>query len=142
MRSNQKSEKLVIDKNVVKELKKLGFDYYLSENSVKSMDKEDRRFLMGILQQDINTINTHKQFRLTVYLSYTAIFISVMAFLVSSSFQSAYAYTVLILFFVGGYYILHHKSVEENKLYRGLIGTYNDIRNIHFNYLKDKVKLK
>jgi len=131
-----------LNRELIDKLKSLGIDYVLTDSALKKMKEDDRRFLMSLIQQDINFIAHFKQFRMIVYLSYFAIFISIYALFSSINAKIIYYYIVGLIFLIGTYWILYKRNQSEKLLYSNLIETYNHIRSIHFDYLKGKIKIE
>ncbi len=105
----------------------------VEEKNLNRMAEEDRRFLMGVLNQNVQTLQSQAQFKINSFLSYFAVYLSLVAVLIVLQKIAPYFYIITIIFFVS--VILLFNGKKEDVLIKLKTKEYKKIKDIHFEYL-------
>jgi len=108
----------------------------IPKNDIEKMSAEDRRFLMNVLNQNVQILQSMSQFKMNLFMAYVAVYLSLIAILISIQ-KSYLIIPITIIFAITAWRLL---QFYENKLIRLQTKTYMQIKAIHFNYLLKGVK--
>lgn len=111
----------------------------IEEKNFGKLKEEDRRFLMGVINQNVQILQSQGQFKLNSLLSYTAIYLSIIAVLNNLNDIekiSPYLYIVTAIFIIAIFSIFVGK--KESKLIKNQTSLYQKFKEAHFAYLKGK----
>ncbi len=113
------------------------FDEKKIEN-INKIKEDDRRFLMGVLNQNVQMLQSQHQFKVNTFLSYSAVYLSLVAVFIALGVISPYFYIITLIFIIAVVGIFWDK--KEAELIKIQTKIYKGINSTHFNYLNKKKK--
>lgn len=108
------------------------------KENLNKLKEEDRRFLMNVINQNVQNLQSRHQFKMTFLVSYFAVYLSIIA--ISFRLEKVYFLYILttIIFCVFIFFLFY--GGREGKLIRLQSEVYRPIQEVHFNYLNHKKK--
>ncbi len=110
------------------------------EKNISKIKEEDRRFLLNVLNQNVQVLQSQNQFKITTFLSYTAIYISFVAVLLALNKFDPYFYIISAIYLL--YLIFIFFRNKESNMIKQQTELYKKIDKVHFNYLEKPSKKK